>query len=173
MTVTAAQRPLPDPAAPIALHLDALLSWPHRRGGRGRALLQVRATEHPDGPTRLWVVASQLRESPRGLDVLGDFAGLATTAAAELIGPALDRAAIGWFSHHGTFSSYDPTGPETFYEIPLRWNGGSYDPAALAAPDQRLTPDQARALTRALSLDPVEHALEVLNRTQRPAAPAG
>lgn len=163
-------------AAPPSVVLDALLAWPHRDGAAVHALIRVRGTLDPDRPgperpdpgssgphlgpgaLRWTVVASQLRDNPPGYDILGDLAGLATAVCAQLIGPAIDRAQIDWYAHHGQFSSYDPTGPQTLTRVPLRWDGTIYLPHALVD-EQLLDPAATDEALTAWSLDPVDEVL--------------
>ncbi|MFJ3861822.1 hypothetical protein ACIPRL_37110 [Streptomyces sp. NPDC090085] len=34
---------------------------------------------------------------------------------------------MSWFAHHGPFSSYDPTGPETLTSVTLAFDGTRFD----------------------------------------------
>lgn len=147
----------PEPLAPSVV-LDALLTWDHRDGAPVRALIRVRGLETQPGALQVTVVASQLRDNPPGLDVLADVAGLANAVCNRLIGPAVDRSAIAWYAHHGSFSSYDPTGPDTLTRVHPRWDGATFH-----APDlddeQLLDTEHADALTQALALSAVDEVL--------------
>ncbi len=152
---------LQPPAAPSVV-ADALLRWAHREGATAHALVRLRGVRHDQHPDpaglRVAVVASQLRDNPPGYDILGDFDGLANAVSSHLIGPAIDRAAISWYAHHGPFSSYDPTGPDTLTRVTLSWDGTRYLRPGLDD-EQLLTPAETAACVEQLGLVPVEQVL--------------
>lgn len=142
------------PAAPIAVDLSVLLHWQHRRGGQAHCLAQLHAAAA--GP-RL-VVLSELATNPDHLGLSGDVAG----AADQLI-PLLQRldippAAVTWLLHHGPFSYYDPSGPETWTRVNPRWDGGR---AVDALEDHELVADPS-TITALARIAPVERALQDL-----------
>lgn len=148
---------MPDGA--LTVMASALLPWTHCRGGPAQCLARVRLfapdPHHP--PRRAVVVLSELRENPRGHGITADVPGAAAAARATLLPEALAPDAVTWLAHHGPFSTYDPSGPETFTELRPRWDGTRYTDDVH---DYRLLPpDEAAALVRALALQPVDHEL--------------
>ena len=100
---------------PIVAATSAMLTWQHRRGRPARCLIRLRTIRGPHDSPGLSTAAivSELRDNPRGYEIGSDFAGLADTALPQLIPPMCPPEAVVWYAHHGPFSSYDPTGPET------------------------------------------------------------
>lgn len=149
-----------DPQLRIIAAASAVVVWPHRRGGWTRSLLQlriVRAEQAPPGES-IAAVISMLRDNPRGRGIGSDFAGCANAALQQFVPPATNPAAVTWYAHHGSFSSYDPTGPDTLEQVRLRWDGQRYlDPEDA---DFHLLDDaQFAARTQQLKLEPVEELL--------------
>jgi hypothetical protein len=143
--------------APIVAAATALLSWSHRRGGQARTLVRLR-TIRTDVGLATAVVASELRDSPRGHEIGSDFAALANTALRQLIPAAVPPQAVVWYAHHGEFSSYDPSGPETLTKIDLRWDGEQYlDPTP--TDHHLLSTHQFTEYSALLQLEPVDALL--------------
>jgi hypothetical protein len=145
---------------PIVAATSAMLTWQHRRGRPARCLIRLRTIRGPHDSPGLSTAAivSELRDNPRGYEIGSDFAGLANTALPQLIPPMCPPEAVVWYAHHGPFSSYDPTGPETLTRVALAWDGERYlEPTD---DDHRLlSPKQFRDYTALLHLEPVEDLL--------------
>ena len=157
-------RPLPTRSQPTVSATTAVLFWTHRRGGDAHCLLRV-VTARPAGADSadaapglsVTVVASELRDNARGHEIDADFAGLAAAVGAQLLPPATDPASLTWYAHHGQFSTYDVTGPETMTRMGLRPTSTGY------ADDLRdhvlLSGSEFRDLVAVLGLAPVEQVL--------------
>lgn len=87
------------------------------RTGRGGGLRGPphRVPRRTDGRRR------PVRDNPDSLGISGDFPAAATAAWAVLAPHPRggSPAQTSWYAHHGSFSSYDPTGPETLTKA--RW----------------------------------------------------
>lgn len=178
MTIPDHSRAAGSGGPPLVAATTAMLVWPHRRGGPAHSLVRLRtirgATLDPPQPGLVTVaVISELRDNPRGFEIGSDFAGAATAAWWRLVPRACPPAAVTWYAHHGEFSSYDPTGPETLTQIPLRWDTDHY----LQAPLERhrlLTSAQLADYTAVLHLQPVADVLaaDMWDLGADPASPA-
>lgn len=144
------------PDGALAVMSSALLHWTHRRGGPAQCLARVRlfAPDPYRAPRRAVVVLSELRDNPRGHDITADVPGVAAAARVTLLPAVLPPEAVTWLAHHGPFSTYEPSGPETFTELRPHWDGTRYTDDVH---DHRLLPPgEAAALVRALALQPVD-----------------
>ncbi|MFF5565236.1 hypothetical protein ACFY7Z_10810 [Streptomyces sp. NPDC012623] len=103
--------------------VSALVNWTHTLGRPAVCLgrLIVPAT----APTPV-VVLSEIAQNPDALGISGDFPAAATAAWAALAAPHTDPGKVSWYAHHGPFSSYDPTCPETLTEVTLTHGGTSF-----------------------------------------------
>ncbi|MDN5919024.1 MAG: hypothetical protein L0I76_28680 [Pseudonocardia sp.] len=151
----------PGPAPAILATGTAVLTWTHQRGVQAHALVRTRmiaATDDDGRPaTATAVVISQLRSSPRGGQIGSDFPGIAEVAARLLLPAGHQQQNLSWFAHHGPFSSYDDTGPETLTRVTLHHDDHSYRDHP--ADHQLLDPALTRAFLRMLQLEPVPDLL--------------
>lgn len=152
-----------EPNASLTLLTDAILAWRHRRGETAFCLARIRGTRDPTTTSgvQLTVVISELRDQPRGHYVLDDFAGVASTALAQLLPPVAEPAAVSWYAHHGQFSTHDPAGPETLTRFTLSWESQRY--AQPGWDDQQLLSDaDVAAFSTRMWLQPVAQLLAAL-----------
>ncbi|MFF0170206.1 hypothetical protein [Streptomyces prasinus] len=137
------------------------VTWRHALGGE--AVCLGRLVVSPAAPTAA-VVLSEIAQNPDSLGISGDFPA-AATAAWAILAPhhrAISPAQTSWYAHHGPFSSYDPTGPETLTEVTLSYDGTRFH-GELSG--HRLLPaPQARQLIDTWQLEPVDVALDRLER---------
>ncbi|MFD4412475.1 hypothetical protein [Streptomyces sp. NPDC058475] len=139
----------------------AHVTWRHALGGEAACLgrLIVSLTT----PTAA-VVLSEIAQNPDALGISGDFPAAATAAWAVLAPhhPNFSPAEASWYAHHGPFSSYDPTGPETLTQVTLTYDGARFH-GGLSG--HRLLPEQqTRQLIETWQLEPVHVALDRLER---------
>lgn len=156
----------------------AVLRWAHRRGGEAHCLLQLRraapvtngpvtdapVTDGPDtdGPDVLVVVASELRDNPRGLDLTADVPGWTGAVLDQVLPRTVAPGRIRWWVRHGWYSTYDPAGPETLTELRPVWDGHRFVDDVHR---HRLVPvEQARELAARWRLEPVDVALVALGQ---------
>jgi hypothetical protein len=139
--------------------VDAVVCWPHHRGGEAHCLARV---DVPGSQAPPVVVVSEICSNPDDLGVVDDFAAVAvavlTTVRSQV---QIDPAAVVWLAHHGPFSYHDPAGPETFTHVPLRWDGERFhDDLA----DHRLltSAEATEMLSGDVVLDPVSDVLDEL-----------
>jgi hypothetical protein len=131
----------------------AMVQWQHRRGGDSHCL--ARMVLPPAGPPA--VVVSEVRSNTYLRGIMSDFPAVAEALlAATRPAVELPPAEVVWIAHHGPFSSYEDVGPETYFLIPLSWDGEHYHPDG---PDRLLDPAElAQALGGAV-LEPVPAAV--------------
>lgn len=145
-------------AGPVTLAATGTVTWTHRRGAAATALLRIRTLRtgrrtpvHP--VTATIAVASALRDNPRGHGLTADFTGLAYAALTQVIPTAVPPSTITWYAHHGPFSTFDESGPETLTRIQLHWDGQRYLDTSPA--DQHLlSPEQFIEIMELLQLEP-------------------
>jgi hypothetical protein len=145
---------------PVALqpdgHLDAVVAWQHRRGGRAHCL--VRLYPFKD---RIVAVASEISSNDDRYGIADDMSSVAAKAlhlAQEHLNAEPHR--ITWLAHHGAFSYYDAFDPDTFTLIPLAWNGQRYQDDLEA--HRLLTEREVHDLLRGQTLEPVPRVLTSL-----------
>ncbi|MDN5933372.1 MAG: NUDIX hydrolase, partial [Pseudonocardia sp.] len=155
-TATARQDPTGYAAA-------AVLRWAHRRGGQAHCLLQLRrADADGDDPDVLAVVASELRDNPRGVGLSVDVPDWAGAVLDQVLPRSVAPERIRWWVRHGWYSTYDPAGPETLTELELGWDGHRFVDDVHR---HRLVPvAQARELAARWRLEPVDVALAALGQ---------
>jgi len=143
-------------------HVDAVVGWPHRRGGQGHCLVRL----YPfDG--RIVAVVSEISSNDDRLGIADDMGGVAGEAL-DLARAHLDAEPQGitWIAHHGAFSYYDAFDPDTFTLVPLVWDGRRYQDNLQA--HRLLTEQEVRDLLDGRTLEPVPTVLTNLGRPQRP-----
>lgn len=154
----AAQRSVAE-AVVLRVATDSILHWRHRHGELAACLVRVRGDRRsPGAGWRVAVVVSELANNPPRHLILSDFAGLAAAAITELLPAAVTPDEITWYAHHGPFSSYDPTGPETLTRVELAHDGQHFGPPDRDA-QHRLTPAQHASCVAQLGLAPAEQVL--------------
>lgn len=150
------------PAAPatpvIVAATGAILSWPHATAAApAHCLIRIRTLRETDTVTTV-VVASELRDNPRGRWISGDFAGVANAVVDTLLPASVDPRSVRWYAHFGEFSTYDVAGPETVENVELDQHDGRFVEPALTR-YRHLTPAQTAELSRVLHLEPVDELL--------------
>ncbi len=144
----------------LVLAGDAVLRWTHRAGSPVYCLARFRGlTDTGQPPARMVVVLSELRGRPRGHHLMADISGAATATVEQLLPAAADPTLVDWYAQHGSFSSWDPTGPDTLTHVTLAWDGTRYQPPVNTHARRLLTTDEARELTAQLQLAPVADAI--------------
>ncbi|WP_211367253.1 NUDIX domain-containing protein [Pseudonocardia kunmingensis] len=140
-----------------------VLRWPHRRGGEAQCLVQLRrvAASGAD-PNSVVVVASELRDNPRGLGLTADVPGWTGAVLNHVVPRSVGPEQIQWLMRHGWYSTHDPAGPETLTEIEPVWDGHRFvDDLAV----HRLLPRvEAQELAVRWRLEPVDVALAALGQ---------
>lgn len=153
-------RILRDETAQAVVH-TTLVSWQHALGRDGVCL--ARLVQPSDGTTAA-IVLSEVAQNPDALGITSDFPGAATAAwtilAEQPAGVAPTHPT--WFAHHGPFSSYDPTGPETLTEVTLSHDGAHFEGDLTG--HRLLEKTSADELFAAWRLEPVDEALARLGR---------
>lgn len=142
-------------------HVDAVVSWAHRRGGQGHCLVRL----YPfDG--RVVAVVSEIRSNDDRFGIADDMDGVAGEAL-DLAREHLDAEPqdITWIAHHGAFSYYDAFDPDTFTLVPLVWDGRRYQDNLQA--HRLLTDQEVRDLFDGRTLEPVPTVLTNLGWPQR------
>jgi hypothetical protein len=140
---------------------SCLLRWSHRLGGAAHCLARLVITAPSTPPV---AVCSEIASNPDELGIIGDFAAVADAfveVVASAVGGLDDPAGVIWVAHHGPFSSHDPTGPETFTEIALTFDGQRYHDDLVG--DRLWGGDEVTRRVRPLRLKPVPEALTELN----------
>ncbi|WP_405438472.1 hypothetical protein OG373_13745 [Streptomyces avidinii] len=101
---------------------ETLVTWRHELGRDASCLARLIQSFGGGSAT---VVLSEIAENPDALGITSDFPGAATAAWPVLASQAsrVDPKSLTWFAHHGPFSSYDPSGPETLTEVALSFDG--------------------------------------------------
>ncbi|WP_298800457.1 hypothetical protein [uncultured Pseudonocardia sp.] len=163
-------------AGPVILAASGTVTWTHRRGTAATALLRIRTLRtgprtpvHPG--TATIAVASALRGNPRGHGLTADFTGLAHAALTQVIPAAVPPATITWYAHHGPFSTFDESGPETLTHIQLHWDGQRYrDPGP--ADQHLLSPEQVVEIMEMLQLEPAATLSPSSTDSTGPAGPS-
>lgn len=137
------------------------VTWRHTLGGEAASLARLIVSSAVPTAT---VVLSEIAQNPDSLGISGDFPAAATAAWAVLAlhHREIGSAQISWYAHHGPFSSYDPTGPETLTEVTLSYDGTRFH--GELSGHHLLPPQQARELIEAWQLEPVNAALDRLGR---------
>ncbi|MFE7752117.1 hypothetical protein [Streptomyces sp. NPDC057428] len=103
--------------------VSALVTWTHTLGRPAICLGRLIMPATAPAPV---VVLSEIAQNSDALGISGDFPAAATAAWAVLAAPHTDPGQVSWYAHHGPFSSYDPTGPETLTEVTLTHDGASF-----------------------------------------------
>jgi len=134
-------------------HVDAVVGWPHRRGGQGHCLVRL----YPfDG--RVVAVVSEISSNDDRLGIADDMGSVAGEAF-DLAREHLDAEPqdITWIAHHGTFSYHDAFDPDTFTLAPLVWDGERYQDNLQA--HRLLTDQETHDLLGGCTLEPVPTVL--------------
>lgn len=103
---------------PRASVFTTRVTWHHTLGDQAACLGRLVV---PAAAPAAAIVLSELAQNPDSLGISGDFPA-AAAAAWALLAPhhaGISPAGTAWYAHHGPFSSYDPTGPETLTEVTL------------------------------------------------------
>ena len=142
--------------------LTTILTWQHRFGA-AHCLARVALGHRP------LVVFSELRSNPDERGLSDDVAH-----AAEALLPLFEHhdvnpADIVWILHHGPFSYFDATGPETFTRVPLQWDGEHYTDNLTQ--HRRLQGDELNHELIHIALDPVPQVLAQLSKDATPQQP--
>lgn len=140
--------------------VSCVLRWQHPLGTQAQCLARL-IIDAPSIPPV--VVLSEIASNPDELGITGDFAAAADAfmgVVASAVGD-LDPAGVIWVAHHGPFSSHDPTGPETFTEIALAFDGQHYHDDLTG--DRLLDAEEVTRRIRPLELEPVPEALTELD----------
>ncbi|GAA4995433.1 hypothetical protein GCM10025792_52020 [Pseudonocardia tropica] len=141
----------------LRLSIDALVDWPHAYGSTTRVLVRVRA-QTDTSELRSAAVISELLDNPRGHYLLSDFAGAVNEIAASVLPASVPPQQLEWYAHHGSFSTVDPAGPESFTRVTLTWEEGSACPPSWEA--MELLPHaETPAMNLRLALSPVQEVL--------------
>jgi len=110
----------------------------------------------------LAVVASELRDNPRGHGLTADVPDWAGAVLGQVLPRSVAPERIRWWVRHGWYSTYDPAGPETLTELQLGWDGHRFVDDVHR---HRLVPvAQARELAARWRLEPVDVALAALGQ---------
>ncbi|GGU44574.1 hypothetical protein [Streptomyces violascens] len=136
------------------------VSWRHRIGLD--AVCLARLVKPLTGVAAAAIVLSELAENPDAAGISSDFPGAADAAWAAFGADLPDPTRVSWYAHHGPFSSYDPTGPETLTEVTLDFDGTHF--SGDLAGHHLLTSEAAARLLLTGNLRPVD---EVLTRVGR------
>lgn len=142
----------------IVAATGAILTWQHAQAAApAHCLVRIRTLRDANGIVTV-VVASELRDNPRGRWINADFAGVANATTDQLLPAACDPNVVRWYAHFGAFSSYDDAGPETIEQVRLDRPGDRF---VEPAPEryQLLTPAETTELAGVLHLESVDELL--------------
>src|SRR4028118_180303 len=100
--------------------IKTILHWLHKEGGEAHCLVRLYIWSDT---SKALAVISELKSDPRGLDIMGDFIGVAKSLI-QLLGTHIIFSIenIIWVMHHGVFSYYEALNQEDFTRVDLRWN---------------------------------------------------
>ena len=142
-------------------HVNAVVGWPHRRGGQGHCLVRLYPLDD-----QVVAVVSEISSNDDRLGIADDMAGVAGKAL-DLAQERLDAEPqnITWVAHHGAFSYYDAFDPDTFTLVPLVWDGRRYQDNLQA--HRLLTEQEVHGLLDGRTLEPVPTVLANLGWPQR------
>ena len=130
-----------------------MVHWRHRRGGESHCLARI--VRPPAGPPA--VVITEVRSNAYLRGIMSDFPAVAEVVlAAARPAVELPPAEVVWIAHHGQFSSYEDVGPETFFLIPLSWDGEHYHQDG---PERLLDPAELAQALGGADLEPVPAAV--------------
>jgi len=140
--------------------VKAIVHWQHQRGEEAHCLVRVYADRLNQ---RTVVLLSEIRSNSRVTGLMSDLEGVAN-ALWICIGDHIVMSAhtVRWVAHHGSFSSYDAVGNESFTEVEFRKQGNLYFLRA----DHRLSPDEVTQMIGVGSLESVYDALRELGWTK-------
>ncbi len=130
-----------------------MVHWQHRRGGESHCLARI--VLPPAGPPA--VVVTEVRSNTYLRGITSDFpvvAGAVLAAARPSV--QLPPAEVVWIAHHGPFSYHEDVGPETFFLVPLIWDGEHYQPDG---PERLLDPAELVQALGGADLEPVPAAV--------------
>ncbi|MFF9870127.1 hypothetical protein ACF1G0_32900 [Streptomyces sp. NPDC013953] len=146
---------------PRAVIHTTIVSWHHALHGDASCLGRLIVPTNATAPA---IVLSEIAENPTALGISSDFPAAANSAWARLapLRPGLDPAATTWYAHHGPFSSWDPTGPETLTQVALLHDHAGFHGDLEG--HQLLSAPQAQKVLESWGLEPVSAALSRLER---------
>jgi hypothetical protein len=141
--------------------IKTILHWLHKEGGEAHCLVRLYIWSDT---SKALAVLSELRSNLRGLDITGDFIGVAKSLM-QLLGThiKLSKENITWVMHHGGFSYYEALNQEDFTRVNLRWKG-QFCESNLS--DMHLLKEaEYQAIFDGIELEPIEEVLKELNWT--------
>ncbi len=141
--------------------IKTILHWLHKEGGEAHCLVRLYIWSDT---SKALAVISELKSNPRGLDITGDFIGVAKSLI-QLLGTHIifSRGNIILVMHHGGFSYYESLNQEDFTRVDFRWNA-QFGESNLS--DRHLLKEaEYRAIFDGIELEPIEEVLKELDWT--------
>lgn len=106
--------------------LQTIVYWQHSFQGQSEGEAHCLARVYRLPSQQGVVVFSALRDDER-VGLILDLPGAANALLPTIASLNLDRSAVRWVSHHGSFSHYEALEQEEFCQVDLRWNGAAWE----------------------------------------------
>jgi len=141
--------------------IKTILPWLHKEGGEAHCLVRLYILSDT---SKALAVISELKSNPRGLDIMGDFIGIAKSLM-QLLETHIkfSRENIIWVMHHGGFSYYEALNQEDFTRVDLRWKAQFCE--SNLSDRHLLNKAEYRAIFDGIELEPIEEVLKELDWT--------